>query len=67
MGVDLDRSIDVQGALADYAERMFYDINEGEEATLDRNTQLQQLALPLLEMELAGAIGLGASNKYFAK
>ena len=32
-------------ALADYAERMFYDINEGEEATLDRNTQLQQLAL----------------------
>ena len=29
--------------------------------------QLQQLALPLLEMELAGAIGLGASNKYFAK
>ena len=45
MGVDLDRAIDVQGALADYAERMFYDINEGEEATLDRNTQLQQLAL----------------------
>ena len=45
MGVDLDRAIDVKGNLADYAGHMFYDINEGEEASLDRNTQMQQLAL----------------------
>ena len=45
MGLDLDRAIDVQGRLSDYTEHMFYDINEAEEATLDRNTQMQQLAI----------------------
>ena len=29
--------------------------------------QIQQLALPLLEMELAGAISISSGNKYFAK
>ena len=44
MGVDLDRAVDVQGKLEDYAQHMFYDVNEGTEASLDRNTQLRQLA-----------------------
>ena len=44
MGVDLDRAVDVQGNLEDYAQHMFYDVNEGTEASLDRNTQLRQLA-----------------------
>ena len=43
MGLELDRPVDVVGALEDYAEHMFYDINEGAEASLDRNTQLRQL------------------------
>ena len=44
MGVDLDMDIDVAGALEDYASHMFYDINEGQEASLDRNSQMRQLA-----------------------
>ena len=44
MGLDLDRAIDVAGSLEDYAQHMFYDINEGEEASLERNSQLRQLA-----------------------
>lgn len=44
MGIDLDRPIDVQGKLEDYAQHMFYEINEGAEASLDHNTQLRQLA-----------------------
>ena len=44
MGVDLDRNVDVAGRLEDYAEHMFYDINEGAEATLERNSTLIQLA-----------------------
>lgn len=44
MGLDLDRAVDVEGKLEDYAEHMFYDLNEGAEASLDRNTQLRQLS-----------------------
>ncbi len=44
MGVDLDMAVDVRGRLEDYAAQMFYDINEGSEATLDRNSQMRQLA-----------------------
>lgn len=44
MGVDLDMDIDVAGALEDYASHMFYDVNEGQEASLDRNSQMRQLA-----------------------
>ena len=44
MGLDLDKDVDVVGTLEDQAEHMFYDIQEGEEATLDRNSQLRQLA-----------------------
>ena len=44
MGLDLDRAVDVEGKLEDYAEHMFYDFNEGTEASLDRNSQMRQLA-----------------------
>ena len=44
MGLDLDRAVDVEGKLEDYATHMFYDFNEGTEASLDRNSQIRQLA-----------------------
>ena len=44
MGLDLDRAIDVAGSLEDYAQHMFYDLDEGAEASLDRNSQMRQLA-----------------------
>ena len=44
MGLDLDRPVDVVGKLEDYAQHMFYDLNEGAEASLDRNTQMRQMA-----------------------
>ena len=44
MGVDLDRDIDVSGALEDYAQQMFYEIEEAGNASLDGNSQLRQLA-----------------------
>lgn len=44
MGLDLDRPVDVAGKLEDYAGQMFYELNEGSEASLDRNTTLRQLS-----------------------
>lgn len=44
MGVDLDLPLDVVGKLDDYSEQMFYELNEGSEASLDRNSTLRQLA-----------------------
>ena len=44
MGLDLDRAIDVEGTLDDYAEHMLYDLESGAEASLDNNSQLRQLA-----------------------
>jgi len=43
MGLELEREIDVTGSLEDYAQTMFRDMNEGENADLDRNTSLRQL------------------------
>ncbi len=43
MGLDLDRNIDVAGALADYADGMAGDLAEGNASSLDRNTTLRQL------------------------
>ena len=43
MGLDLEREIDVKGTLEDYAQTMFRDMNEGENASLERNTTLRQL------------------------
>ena len=44
MGIDLDRNIDVAGSLEEYAGQMFSDIAEGEQASLDGNSTLRQLA-----------------------
>ena len=44
MGIDLDRNIDVAGTLEEYAGQMFSDIAEGEQASLDGNSTLRQLA-----------------------
>ena len=44
MGIDLERDIDIAGTLEDYAAGMFRDIHEAEDASLDGNTQLRQLA-----------------------
>jgi outer membrane protein TolC len=44
MGLDLDRAIDVEGTLDDYAEHMLYDLESGAEASLGNNSQLRQLA-----------------------
>ena len=45
MGIDLDRNIDVSGALDDYSSQMFRDIHENEDPLLDHNTTLRQLEL----------------------
>ena len=44
MGVDLERNIDVAGSLEEYAGQMFSDIAEGNEASLEGNSTLRQLA-----------------------
>ena len=44
MGIDLESDIDVAGSLEEEAQHMFYDLQEGEQAPLDRNSQLRQLA-----------------------
>lgn len=43
IGLDLDTPIDIVGSLDELAQEMFRDIQEGEEADLDGNTQLRQL------------------------
>ena len=45
LGVDLDMNLDVAGKLADHAEQMMRDINEGEEMSLDHNSTMKQLAI----------------------
>ena len=45
LGVDLDMNLDVAGKLEDWSEQMFYDIHQHDEATLDRNTTMKQLAI----------------------
>lgn len=45
MGVDLDRNIDVAGALKDYSQQMFRDIHENGDASLEHNTTLRQLEI----------------------
>lgn len=43
IGLDLDAKIDVTGSLDELSRQMFRDIQEGEEASLEGNTQLRQL------------------------
>ena len=45
LGVDLDMNLDVAGKLEDWSEQMFYDIHQHDDATLDRNTTMKQLAI----------------------
>lgn len=45
MGVDLEMPVDVAGALGDYAQTMFRDIHENENAGLENNTTMRQLAI----------------------
>ena len=43
IGLDLDMNIDVEGSLEELSQQMFRDIVEGEEASLENNSQLRQL------------------------
>ena len=45
LGVDLDMNIDVAGSLEDYSEHMFYDIHQHDNASLDANSTMKQLAI----------------------
>jgi outer membrane protein TolC len=54
MGVDLDRNIDVKGALDDYSGQMLRDLTEHEEASLEYNSTMRQLAIQA--EELANAV-----------
>ena len=44
LGVDLDMKIDIAGKLDDYSQQMLYDIHQHDDATLDKNTTMKQLA-----------------------
>jgi len=44
MGLDLDRAIDIEGSLEDYAGQMFRFMQEGQDYSLERNSQMKQLA-----------------------
>ena len=45
LGVDLDMNLDVAGQLSDYAGHMLYDINQHNDASLDGNSAMKQLAI----------------------
>jgi len=45
MGVDLDMKVDVAGSLDDYAETMFRELHNYDDADISSNSQLRQLAL----------------------
>lgn len=45
LGVDLDLNLDIAGKLEDWSQQMYYDINQHEGASLDRNTTMKQLAI----------------------
>ena len=50
LGVDLDMNIDVTGALDDWSKQMFYDIHQHDNATLENNTTMKQLALQVEQL-----------------
>ena len=45
LGVDLEMNIDVAGQLSDWSQQMLYDIHQHDNADLDQNTTMKQLAL----------------------
>lgn len=50
LGVDLDMNLDVAGKLEDWSKHMFYDIHEHDQANLNNNTTLKQLALQVEQL-----------------
>ena len=50
LGVDLDMQIDVAGKLEDYSQQMLYDIHQHDNATLDNNTTMRQLAFQVEQL-----------------
>ena len=47
LGVDLDLKLDIAGKLGDYAQHMFYDVHQHDEASLDRNSTMKQLEIQM--------------------
>ena len=45
IGIDLDRDIDVSGALDDYSGEMLYDFSRSDSTSVDRNTVMRQLSI----------------------
>ncbi|MCQ2175352.1 MAG: TolC family protein [Bacteroidales bacterium] len=50
IGLDLETDIDVVGNLDDYADEMFRAIHENDDATLENNSSLRQLAIQAEEL-----------------
>ena len=50
MGIDLDTEVEVAGELGDYAEHMLYDLAQGDDADLSRNSAMRQLAIQAEEL-----------------
>lgn len=50
LGVDLDMNLDVAGNLNDWSQQMFYDIHQHDNATLENNTTMKQLALQVEQL-----------------
>lgn len=50
MGLDLDRRIDVEGSLSDYAQQMFYDIHEHDNIDISGNSSIRQLDRQIEEL-----------------
>ena len=53
LGVDLDMNLDVSGRLSDWSQHMFYDIHQHDNATLENNTTMKQLALQVEQLAKA--------------
>ena len=50
LGVDLDMNIDIAGRLDDWSEHMFYDIHQHDNAGLDNNSTMKQLAIQVEQL-----------------
>ena len=50
LGVDLDMNIDIAGRLDDWSQQMFYDIHQHDNAGLDNNSTMKQLAIQVEQL-----------------
>ena len=50
LGVDLDMNIDIAGRLDDWSQQMFYDIHQHDNAGLDNNSTMRQLAIQVEQL-----------------